>query len=76
MKVVNILDVTLTLAIAKNQPHKKPDSDPLHLNILTNHPPKIIKGLPSNIRKNMSNLSAYEITFNNSQCIDPNLIET
>ena len=67
LKAVNFLDVTLNLTNAKYQPYNKPDNNPLYINILSNHPPNIIKNLPENISKRISTLSAYETTFNKSK---------
>ena len=67
MKAVNFLDVTLNLTISKYQCYNKPDNNPLYINILSNHPPNIIKNLPGNISKRIKNLSADETTFNNSK---------
>ena len=67
LKAVNFLDVTLNLKTGKYQPYNKPDNNPLYINILSNHPPNIIKNLPGNISKRISNLSADETTFNKSK---------
>ena len=67
MKAVNFLEVTLNLKTGKYQPYKKPDNNPLYINIVSNHPPNIIKNLPSNVSKRTNNLSADETTFNKSK---------
>ena len=67
MKAVNFLDVTQNLAAGKYQPYNKPDNNPLYINILSNHPPNIIKNLPGNISKRINTLSADETTFNKSK---------
>ena len=64
LKAVNFLDVTLNLTTGKYQPYNKPDNNPLYINILSNHPPNIIKNLPGNISKRINNLSADETTIN------------
>ena len=64
LKAVNFLDVTLNLTTGKYQPYNKPDNNPLYINILSNHPPNIIKNLPDNISKRINTLSADETTFN------------
>ena len=46
LKAVNFLDVTLNLTTGKYQPYNKPDNNPLYINILSNHPPNIIKNIP------------------------------
>ena len=67
LKTANFLDVTLNLTTGKYQPYNKPDNNPLYINILSNHPPNIIKNLPENISKRFNTLSADEATFNNSK---------
>ena len=67
MKAVNFLDVILNLTTGKYQPYNKPDNNPLYINILSNHPPNIIKNLPDNISKRINTLSADETTFNKSK---------
>ena len=74
MKAINFLDVTLNLTTRKYQPYKKPDDNPLYINILSNHPPNIIKNLPSNISKRINTLSAYETTFNKSKDLYNNVL--
>ena len=48
----------------KYQPYNKPNNNPLYINILSNHPPNIIKNLPGNISKRINNLSADKTPFN------------
>ena len=67
LKAVNFLDVTLNLTTGKYQPYNKPDNNPLYINILSTHPPNIIKNLPKNISKRINTLSADETTFNKSK---------
>ena len=64
LKAASFLDLTLNLTTGKYQPYNKPDKNPLYINILSNHPPNIIKNLPSNISKRINTLSADETTFN------------
>ena len=65
LKTANFLDVTLNLTTGKYQPYNKPDNNPLYINILSNHPPNIIKNLPENISNRINTLSADE-----SQCFN------
>ena len=67
LKAVNFLDVTLNLTTGKYQPYNKPDNNPLYINIISNHPPNIIKNLPNNISERINTLSADETTFNKSK---------
>ena len=65
LKTVNFLDVTFNLCTGKYQPYKKPNNTPTHINVNSNHPPNIIKALPNNISKRISNISSGKATFNN-----------
>ena len=67
LKTVNFLDVTLNLTTGKHQPYNKPDNNPLYVNILSNHPPNIIKNLPGNISQRIDYLSADKTIFNKSK---------
>ena len=67
LKAVNFLDVTLNLTTGKYQPYNKPDNNLLCINILSNHPPDIIKNLPAHISKRINTLSADETTFSKSK---------
>ena len=44
----NFLDVTFNLSDGKFHPYRKPNDDPLYINSHSNHPPSIIKKIPSN----------------------------
>ena len=67
LKAVNFTDVTLNLTTGKYQPYNKPDNNPLYINILSNHPPNIIKNLPGNISKRINNLSQDKAIFHKSK---------
>ena len=67
LKAVNFLDVTPNLTTGKYQSYNKPHNNSLYINILSNHPPNIIKNLPENISKRINTLSADETTFNKSK---------
>ena len=64
LKVVNFLDVTLDLNTEKHSPYSKPNNTPSYINVESNHPPNIIKKIPSIISKRLSKLSASENDFN------------
>ncbi len=63
LHVVNFLDVTFDLNNGKFKPYRKPNDDPLYINRHSNHPPSIIKQLPTSINKRISALSADEQNF-------------
>ena len=66
LKTVNILNVTFNLCTRKYQLYKKPNEKPIYINVNSNYPPNIIKALPNNISKRISNISSAKATFNNS----------
>ncbi len=74
LHVVNFLDVTFDLNNGKFKPYRKPNDDPLYINRHSNHPPSIIKQLPTSINKRISALSADEQTFHESAPISQNAL--
>ena len=69
LKVVNYLDVTLDLSTGKYYPYRKPDNNPLYINVNSNHPPSIIKQLPKSISTRISSLSCNSKEFNKASTI-------
>ena len=67
LEATNFLEVTLNLTTGKYQPYNEPDNNPSYIEVFHNHPPNIIKNLPSNLSKCINNLSAGETTFNKSK---------
>ena len=63
LKIVNFLDATFDLQTGKYQPYRKPGDNPVFLNKRSNHPPVILRNLPSAIGKRISGLSADAETF-------------
>ena len=61
---VDFLDVTFDLSNQTFEPFRKPNDSPLYINKNSNHPPQIIKNLPSAINRRLSNISANEDLFN------------
>ena len=49
LRIVNFLDVTFDLNNGKYRPYRKPNDDPLYINRYSNHPPSIIRQLPTSI---------------------------
>ena len=76
MKAVNLQVITLNLTIGKYQPYNKSyDNNPLYIDIISNHPPSIIKNLLGNISKRINTLSADETAFNKSKDLCNNALE-
>ena len=58
----------LTFDLVKEiyQPYKKPNDDPLYINIKSNHPTSILQQLPKSISKRIWEISSNEYIFNQS----------
>ena len=65
-KVINYLDVTLDLNTEKHQPFMKANNNPQYVHASSNHPPSILRSIPSNINRRLSNISSDETVFNNT----------
>ena len=59
------MDVTFNLCTGKHQPYKKRNETPTYINVNSNHLPNIIKALPNNISKGISNILSNKATFDN-----------
>ena len=75
LRIVNFLDVTFDLNNGKYRPYRKPNDDPLHINRYSNHPPSIIRQLPTSINKRIALLSSDEQTFMESAPAYQNALE-
>ena len=64
---VDFLDVTLSLTEEKFWPYRKPNSEPLYINKMSNHPPCIIKEIPKMVEKRLSELSFDQEKFENAK---------
>ena len=58
VKVTDFLVVTLNLSAAKFRPYRKPNDRPLYVHRQSNHPPVIIKILPSSISRRLVDISS------------------
>ena len=68
LEVVQFLDIELDLINNTYRPYKKPNDNPMYINVNSNHPPSIIKQMPESINRRLSNLSSNEeIVLNNIQ---------
>ena len=63
----DFLDVTFNLATGKFYPFRKPNNVPLYINVKSNHPPTIIKDLPTMINKRLSDLSCNKEEFDKAK---------
>ena len=60
---VHFLDIPLVLEKGPYKPYRKPGDKPLYISAYSNHPPQIIKNLPSGIERRLSNNSANQDIF-------------
>ena len=67
MKTTDFLDVILDLKTGKTMPFRKENDTPIYINTESNHPPSVVKQLPSMIENRLSNLSSGEKEFNDSK---------
>ena len=68
-KIVQYLDVTLSLDDGSYKPYTKENSKPLYVHKQSNHPPAVKKNIPLMVNKRLSMLSSSEDMFNNSSQI-------
>ena len=65
----DFLDVTFNLAKGKFFPFTKPNNIPLYMNVTSNHPSTIIKGLPKMIHKRVSELSCKKDEYDKAKLL-------
>ena len=58
-----MLDVIFNLTTGNFFPFRKPNNHPLYINAKSNHPPNILRDLPSMINKRLSDLSCNEEVY-------------
>ena len=56
-KVVDFLDVRFNLNEQTYEPYRKPNNEPVYINIQSNHPPNIISVVPKAISNRLTNIS-------------------
>ena len=63
LQVVHFLDVTFNLKNGTYKPYSKPNNDILYINTNSNHPPNVIKYIPSMISDRISKISSSKRIF-------------
>ena len=63
LRIVDFLDVTLSLSNGTYSPFRKPNDHPLYINTKSNHPPTITKLLPAAISRRVSEISCNKEVF-------------
>ena len=64
LQITDFLDVTFDLRTDKYYPYRKDNNQLLYINKQSNHPPTIIKQIPSMVRKKISDISCTKECFN------------
>ena len=65
----DFLDVSFNLEMDKFFPFREPSNTPLYIHSRSNHPPSMIKLLPSMTNKRISNLSSNEYEFKRAKTL-------
>ena len=67
--VTSYLDVEFNLTKHVHEPYRKPDDDPVYLNVNSDHPRHIIKNIPKMIEQRLSTLSSTEGIFDTHKAL-------
>ena len=62
-KVINFLDVTFDLSKGIFKPFRKPNDVTNYVHMKSNHPPSILKNIPTSVNKRLSSISANREVF-------------
>ena len=63
LKITDFLDVTLDLRTNKHYPYRKENNQLLYIDKQSNHPPTIVKKIPSMVRRRISDVSCDKEYF-------------
>ena len=66
-RTTDFLDITLDLPTGTYRPFNKPDKAIRYISVYSNHPPSILKNLPTMIEKRISDLSSNRKIFSESK---------
>ena len=64
--MVNFLDINLDLITGFNRPYLKDNDMPVYVNSRSNHPPSVLKNIPSGVNRRLSKISANKHVFDDS----------
>ena len=65
-KIVHFLDVTFDLTDGSYKPYMKPNNKLSYVHQQSNHPPALLKNIPLNINKRLTNISSSKEVFDES----------
>ena len=63
LKAANFLDLTLGLKSGKYYPFRKPSDTPVYVHKMSNHPPSILKNIPSALSRRITDISSDKAIF-------------
>ena len=67
LKITDYLDITLNLNDGTFKPFRKPGDETNYIHVESNHPPIILKQLPTAVERRISDLSSNEQIFNDAK---------
>ena len=67
LKVVDFLDVSLNLSTESFYPYRKPNDRPMYIHRQSNHPPNIIKNIPSSFSRRLTDISSDSAAFEDAR---------
>ena len=76
LTTTDFLDVTLDLCTGKYYPYRKPNDRPLYVIANSNHPPTILKQLPTMVNTRLSLLSINEDEFDKAKPLYENALKS
>ena len=65
-KIVHFLDVTFDLTNGSYKPYMKPNNKLSYVHQQSNHPPALLKNIPLNLNKRLTNISSSKEVFDDS----------
>ena len=74
LKVVDFLDVSLNLSTESFYPYRKPNDRPMYIHRQSNHPPNIIKNIPSSISRRLTDISLNSAAFEDARQLYDNAL--
>jgi len=75
IEVVNFLDVTMNLKTSTCCPYRGPNDTTKCVDVLSNHPPAVMEGIPKSIEKGLSRISSSEGEFGKTRDVYQRALE-
>ena len=73
---VNYLDLAMSLRSGTFRPFLKPNTTPMYVNAASNHPPQILKNIPTGINKRLTNISCNKEVFDDAKRVYQDALKT